>query len=562
MPYNPGKGYRFNNGWNPNRTTVINGKKITRPHNGDDWSANIGTAIPAAYSGVVVASAFQKGGAGNYIKIEHDVNGEKVQTLYMHMNDLSHLKIGDPVKKGETVGYVGNTGRSSGPHLHFEIRKKIGKAFVATNARKFVWPDVGDTQEISTKDSKKTISKEDNKSNEPQVYNTKNLGLFGPLKKVQNKKFSHFQQAAAQTTYGATMWAAEGGGSLDVVNDSGYAGKYQMGNREVASTAKKLGYMGKTERWTGKNGIKNKNDWLKSSAVQDEFLKEYTKNNWNILNRLVGKDNLKKLIGKKIGGLTITESGLLSAAHLVGPASVARFLNTAGKEVAIDGYGTKMTNYMAMGANKNVSEITGNPFNIYDDVGKFTSVEGGRYYIPKSKAPNGRDYTLTYKGKRVTPKEDVDMRPAQAIARERMGVPANGSGSTVSTGAPSLSNAIGPVVQETITQIGNALPLPKLDSAPKTSTQPVKTASSTGTVKKAAVKVPPVTPAQDAVVPDAVMVVPPSSPLNDLTVVIAQLREAVAELTAVCRLPIKIEVMNGEIHASVEKEMQRQETRQ
>lgn len=87
---------------------------------GIDIGAATGTPIVAAASGkvVIAASGGWSGGYGNYIVIQHD-NGAK--TLYAHMSRLG-TSLGSYVAQGEVIGYVGSTGRSTGPHLHFEIR--------------------------------------------------------------------------------------------------------------------------------------------------------------------------------------------------------------------------------------------------------------------------------------------------------------------------------------------------------------------------------------------------------------------------------------------------------
>lgn len=89
-------------------------------YNGVDLGAPVGTPVLAAAAGTVIVSRSGgwNGGYGNYIVIEHP-NGS--QTLYAH-NSENIVGIGDYVVQGQVIGYVGATGRATGPHLHFEIR--------------------------------------------------------------------------------------------------------------------------------------------------------------------------------------------------------------------------------------------------------------------------------------------------------------------------------------------------------------------------------------------------------------------------------------------------------
>lgn len=89
-------------------------------YNGVDLGAKVGTPIRAAASGEVIISKSSgwNGGYGNYIVIKH---GNGSQTLYSHMSSTA-VGVGATVDAGETIGYVGMTGRSTGPHLHFEVR--------------------------------------------------------------------------------------------------------------------------------------------------------------------------------------------------------------------------------------------------------------------------------------------------------------------------------------------------------------------------------------------------------------------------------------------------------
>ena len=92
----------------------------TRAHKGVDFRASTGTPIPAAGAGRVVARGYNRG-HGNYVKIRH--NGS-YETLYAHMSKfVKGVGVGTTVRQGQTIGYVGSTGLSTGPHLHYEIIK-------------------------------------------------------------------------------------------------------------------------------------------------------------------------------------------------------------------------------------------------------------------------------------------------------------------------------------------------------------------------------------------------------------------------------------------------------
>ena len=91
-------------------------------HKGIDIPAPTGTPIYAAASGTIVAmlSPSASGGAGYYTKINH--NGKGLITEYMHQSKFNpKLSVGDKVSKGDIIGYVGSTGNSTGPHLHFGV---------------------------------------------------------------------------------------------------------------------------------------------------------------------------------------------------------------------------------------------------------------------------------------------------------------------------------------------------------------------------------------------------------------------------------------------------------
>ena len=84
-------------------------------------AADAGTPILAAADGVVNRVQFDSNGYGNFITIKHS-DGSISETLYGHMETAGNVSVGQSVKAGQVIGSMGSTGRSSGPHLHFEVR--------------------------------------------------------------------------------------------------------------------------------------------------------------------------------------------------------------------------------------------------------------------------------------------------------------------------------------------------------------------------------------------------------------------------------------------------------
>jgi len=90
-----------------------------RAHKGVDYAAPRGTPVKATGSGKIVLRG-RKGGYGNTVVIQH---GSRYSTLYAHLNGFARgLSVGERVKQGEIIGYVGSTGLATGPHLHYEFR--------------------------------------------------------------------------------------------------------------------------------------------------------------------------------------------------------------------------------------------------------------------------------------------------------------------------------------------------------------------------------------------------------------------------------------------------------
>ncbi len=98
-------------------------------HAGIDFSARMGAKVMATADGIVV-TAGKKGAYGKVIELEHDTG---LVTKYAHLSKIN-VKVGGQVRRGQIIGLVGNTGRSTGPHLHYEVRMRG----VAQNPQRFL----------------------------------------------------------------------------------------------------------------------------------------------------------------------------------------------------------------------------------------------------------------------------------------------------------------------------------------------------------------------------------------------------------------------------------------
>ena len=108
---------RVSSRYNLRRRIAYYGNRI-RPHKGTDFAAPIGTEILATANGTVVEST-RKGGNGKYVKIKHNAT---YSTQYLHMKNRN-VKVGDFVKQGDVIGWVGMTGNTGGPHVCYRFWK-------------------------------------------------------------------------------------------------------------------------------------------------------------------------------------------------------------------------------------------------------------------------------------------------------------------------------------------------------------------------------------------------------------------------------------------------------
>ncbi len=111
----PVAGARISSGYGPRLHPVLGYSKM---HRGIDFALPRGAPVHAVADGVVV-EAGRRGAYGNYVRIRHDA---RTETAYAHLSAIAEaLRVGAPVRRGQAIGTVGSTGRSTGAHLHYEV---------------------------------------------------------------------------------------------------------------------------------------------------------------------------------------------------------------------------------------------------------------------------------------------------------------------------------------------------------------------------------------------------------------------------------------------------------
>lgn len=155
-----------------------------RAHLGIDYAASVGTPVRSAGSGRVLFVG-QKGGYGNTIEVSHD---SSYKTLYAHLNGFARgLRGGQNIKQGQVIGYVGNTGLSSGPHLHFGLYRSnvaINPASVVKIAKSALG---GNELKAFMNYTNELRKKVDNAlETETQPFREENFNLSYPLEKSQS----------------------------------------------------------------------------------------------------------------------------------------------------------------------------------------------------------------------------------------------------------------------------------------------------------------------------------------------------------------------------------------
>jgi murein DD-endopeptidase MepM/ murein hydrolase activator NlpD len=162
-------------------------------HNGIDIPTPVGTRLLSCINGKVSETANDPKGYGVYVKIENEECG----VLYAHLKDF-HLKVGDKVKAGDFVGFAGNTGNSTGPHLHFGVhpiprdRSNGYAGYIDPFGNQIEWvtslnEDVKPSLSIKKEEVEEvSVIEEKPVKNNPSVNNTINSATVAP--KVEDKK--------------------------------------------------------------------------------------------------------------------------------------------------------------------------------------------------------------------------------------------------------------------------------------------------------------------------------------------------------------------------------------
>jgi len=127
----------------------------------------------------------------------------------------------------------------------------------------------------------------------------------------------------------------ESGGDYRVVNAFGYMGKYQFGHRTLRLI-----------------GIYSSEEFMNNPELQEAAFEAYAARNKWVLRR-----EIKKYVGQEVNGITITESGVLAAAHLAGPGNVKKFLRSRGRRQFSDAFGTSISYYLKRFSGYDTSDI-------------------------------------------------------------------------------------------------------------------------------------------------------------------------------------------------------------
>lgn len=330
-------GYKSVSSQQEQRVDPIDG--TIKVHAGVDLPVKAGTPVDVPAGGQVWAIGYQAGGYGNYIVIAHpDAENPTSFTMYGHLQDAPELKRGVTVEAGDQIGVSGNSGRSTGPHLHYEERVlKPGEQV-----------NFGSDQQNYTQFLQKADFIDPN-------LNQLGFGTWDPthldrsqltrLERVQQLQLSDDEfQGYKDQLAGIEANGLTGEASYQVVSASGtYLGRYQMGPLALVDA----GFKDSAGNWTPlarEYGVASNQDFLANPQAQDAALRRYADRNAEYL----VSTNTDLRIGNVIGGVSLTGAGLLLASHN-DRSNLNAFLNSNGANDPSDGNGFAISNYLKLG---------------------------------------------------------------------------------------------------------------------------------------------------------------------------------------------------------------------
>ena len=152
-----------------------------------------GGAVQATHGGKVTVSQSNNKTAGNWVVI---TNGD-LRTRYLHMSDTPLVKLNETVKEGETIGYVGSTGRSEAPHTHYEVQRLVDGEWQKVNPVSGGQEQVTPSDQVDLIDPQKIIDERDGVNSRSRSFNEK-LNSFSNWLDKLNSKLESFNKKLDQ----------------------------------------------------------------------------------------------------------------------------------------------------------------------------------------------------------------------------------------------------------------------------------------------------------------------------------------------------------------------------
>ena len=383
------------------RTDPVSGTPQT--HAGVDIPVAQGTPVKTPADGQIWAAESLSSGYGNYVIVAHpNATNPTSFTMYGHLQSPIALQKGESVTAGTALGFSGNTGKSTGPHLHYEER-------VVSPSEGVVFSN-SDRQNYNQFLQKATFLDPNKNELGFGTWNPSQLDRshLTPAERISQAKLtdSEFASYKEQLANIETKGKSESDGYVTTSSSGTYLGRYQLGKDSGMVEA---GYLDKSGNWTDyakSKGVSSVNEFLGSPTAQDDALRRLTDKNTEFLIR----NDLDLHIGGTVGGTPLTGAGLLLGAHN-SRGNLKDYVLSDGQTDKGDGNGFAVSNFVALGdkvqpsagtASSNPSTPTGHweyPDDAYYD--PMTGIQvGGSAPVwvadaPSPAPPTTRDHAAT-----------------------------------------------------------------------------------------------------------------------------------------------------------------------